>query len=84
MQRKEETHPRRQARGCATKNNTRMVAQPAIKITRSDAWLAFAIAIATFAFVAWNEAGAAPAILGAVTSLVFLAILDFAFKGEWC
>lgn len=61
-----------------------MVAQPARKLTRSDAWLTFAAAIATFAAITWCEAGAVPAVLGAIASLAVLAALDAAFKGEWC
>lgn len=82
MQRKRETRPSRQAGGRETRS-AYMVAQPERKLTRGDAWLMLAMAIATFAFITWHEAGAAPAILGAITSAAILAALDFAFKGEW-
>lgn len=83
MRKQKETTPSRQASGVAS-GNTHMVAQPARKFTRSDAWLTFAAAIATFAFITWGEAGAVPAIFGAITSLAVLAALDVAFEGEWC
>lgn len=83
MRKQKETTPSRQASGVAS-GNTHMVAQPARKLTRSDAWLTFAAAIATFAAITWCEAGAVPAVLGAIASLAVVAALDAAFKGEWC
>ena len=78
MQRKKETTPSRQANRVASKDGA-MVSQP-VRFSKSDRLLSYAMAVFAFAFVAWNEAGAVPAISGIVASMVIVAAIESAWK----
>lgn len=81
MQRnKRETRPADQSNERVHKSNA-MVPQP-LRLSKGEERLGFAAAIATFAFITWGEAGAAPAIAGAITSAVVLAAIEILSKGE--